>query len=457
MKRIFITLLALVSGIAATQAQNMNIESAILELRAGEILEAKRYIDLAAANENTANSSKMWYWKGKVYLAIAKDPALRAQAENAGVVSLESFVNCLRIDRVEKRRKFPEADDEFLEAVGPAYNFAIERYQKGTGLVEEGNLTEGNKLIGEAVLAWEQVLKAYEFDTKRQMSTVMNIPKENTLQFMADAAIKAGDNAKAFALFEEVMNSQESVPYAFTRSALLYMETGDTVKALQVIEKGQEKFSQDKDLMTLQLIIYQNQGREDLLTEKITEALQNDPENPTLLANRGNIFDNRGRAAVEALKKEVESLYELRADVKREKDPKKRAELQKTMDAKDLKVRELLAKQRQMDSLAIADYKAAYELNKDNFDVIFNLGAIYFNGALPLVEIANNLPLDANYDRDYAKIKAEWTVLYEESIVWFLKAEEIKGDDDSVLLSLQQAYAQLGNTEKSDEYRAKRK
>lgn len=455
MKKIIMTLTVLITAVAGVQAQ-FNVESAIIDLRNGDLESAKNYIDEAYNDEGGKENPKGLYYRGKIYLAIAADATLKEKYPNAGVVALESYIACIKADMASKRRRWKEADEEMLQAVPAAYNYALDHYQKGSKAIEAGDKEAGKKMITEAVNAWKVLLGAYEYDSNRQMETSMNLPKINVLQLMADAAIQTGDNAVAFKLLEDVMNSDKPVPYAFTRSALLYLETGDTTKALEIVEKGKQLFPEEKDLTTIQLMVYQAQGREDALTDKITEALASDPENPTLLANRANIYDNRARAAVEELKKEVEKSYKLSGEIRKERDAKKKAELKKTQEATDARVQELLAKSQRLDSLAIEDYKKSFEVNPDQFDVVFNLGAIYFNGALPLVEIANNLPADGNYEKNYAALKARWVVKYEKALEWFLKAEEMRPDDESVLVSIQQCYAQLGNQEKSMEYKKKR-
>lgn len=455
MKKLFTTVVVLLMAFAAN-AQKFAIESALIELQRGTLDEAKKYIDDAAANDGTSNHIKMWYVRGEVYLAISQDANLAQKFPDAGVTALTSFINCIKLDKENRRRSYDEADEKMLQAVVPAYNYAINEYQSGMTAMDNGDATGGKAKIKAAVDAWNVVLQAYEFDETRQLETSMNLPKINIFQLMADAAIKMGDNERAFKLFNDVISSNNPVPYAYTRSALLHMELGDTAKALEVIESGKVRFPEEKDLTTLQLMIYQSQGKEDLLTDKITEALENDPENPTLLANRANLYDNRARNAVEELKKEVENGYKLGGDMRKERDAKKKAALKKEVEASNAKVETLLKKVQRLDSLAIADYKRSYESNPDQYDVLFNLGAIYFNGALPLVEIANNLPADANYEKNYAKLKKEWTAYYENALEWFLKAEELKGDDPSLLMSIQQTYAQLGNQEKSVEYKNKR-
>ncbi|MBI1221494.1 MAG: tetratricopeptide repeat protein [Bacteroidetes bacterium] len=454
MKKLFITVCVLLTGLAV-QAQKFNIESALIELNRGSLQEAKDYIDKAATNESTSNNIKMWYVRGQVYLAITQNADILKTYPDAGVTAVKSFIDCIKLDKENRRPSYRDAEEKMLQSVVPAYNYAIQEYQDGGNLLESDPAAAKAK-IKNAVDAWEVVIGAYAYDSNRQLETAMNLPKNNMFQLMADAAIKMGDNERAFKLFNDVIASESPVPYAYTRSALLHMELGDTAKALEVIEAGKVRFPEEKDLTTLQLMVYQNQGKEDLLTDKITEALESDPGNPILLANRGNLYDTRARNTVEELKKEVEHSYKLHKDMRKEPNAKKKAEMKKQVEESDAKVQTLLNKVNHLDSLAINDYKAAYESNPDAFDVLFNLGAIYSNGAIPLIEMANNLPADGNYDKNYTKLKDEWTELYKSSLEWFLKAEELRPDDNQVLMSIQQIYAQLGNQEKAIEYKNKR-
>ncbi len=460
MKKTILWIGALLLTVSSAVAQNKNIESAIIYLRDGVYEDAIFYIEEAAKNESTANDRRMWYQRGKVYLTVAQlqnEKKLEKTLDRkASKKALESYINCIVLDKAEKRRRYEEADDELIQAAVMAYNDAIQDYNTGRNLKENGEEEAGKAKIQEAIASWELLLKAYEHDSKKQISTTYNTPEINVYQLIADASISIGDKAKAYELFGKVMQAERPASYAFVKTAYMKLEDGDTTAALDVIDEGKVYFPEEKDLTTLQLIIYQNQGKEDLLTDKITEALKDDPENTNLLYNRGNLYDNRARRMVDQMKTKMENNYELNSKIRKERDPKKKAELQEELKASKEEVDKLIAKQARLDSLAIADYKKAYEISGGTFDIAYNLGAIYFNSAVPLVEKANNLPSDKDYDKNYAKLKAEWLLLYEESLKWFLIAEELNPEDQNVLLGLQQVYAQMGNQEKSEEYRQKR-
>lgn len=456
MKKLVLNLAFLFAVGASLQAQNMKIESASIYLRDGDLESAKKNIDEAAVFESTKNDRKMWYIRGKIYLTIATTPEHKSLDPMAPTKALESYLNCIRVDKAEKKRKFKDADDEFLNAVPACFNYGYENFQKGGNLIDEEKVEEGKLSLNEAVKAWDLVIQAYEFDANKQITKIYNLPKINILQYMADAAIKAGDKEKAIQLFEEVMADERPVTYAFARASLLHMENGDTAKALNVIERGRVKFPEDKDLTNLELMIYQNQGKIEELISKLSGAIEANPDEPTMWFHRANLYDNRARNLSEEFKVAVEKWSDANNKMKRASNPKDKEKWKQIATENDAKMTSLKTQIDDLDNKAIADYKKAVELNGDYFDAIFNLGAINFNRTVTLVEKANYLPGDANYEKNYEALKKQWVELYKEALIWFLKAEELKADDQTVLISIQQTYAQIGDEKKSAEYKSKR-
>jgi tetratricopeptide (TPR) repeat protein len=252
------------------------------------------------------------------------------------------------------------------------------------------------------------------------------------------------------------MEHPKPVSFAFIQAALNEMGAGDTLKSLEYIEKGRKLFPDDKNLITLELMVYQNQGKENELTDKLTKALEADPGEPNLLFNRATLFDNRARKMNDDIKILLEKGLELKEKLKKTFKPDEQKKIKSEIITNDAKVNAIKEEQNKLDDLAIADYKKALESNPDFYDAIFNMGAIHFNRAVPLIEEANALPLDKDYDKKYQVLKDRWMKLYEVALEYFLKAEDIKPNDDSLLLNIQSTYAQLGNQTKSMEYKAKR-
>src|SRR5436305_6248599 len=80
--------------------QSANVQSAGNYVKSKEYGQAKEFIDLAAANEATANDFKMWYYRGMTYLNIYRDTTELGKSEpdaieKAGI----SFMNSIKTDK----------------------------------------------------------------------------------------------------------------------------------------------------------------------------------------------------------------------------------------------------------------------------------------------------------------------------------------------------------------------
>ncbi len=460
MKQFWTAALILLGTTGIAEAQNYKTESAIIAYGKGDILEAKRNIDVSREASSTKGKAKTLYWTGKVYTAVAQaqqNEEIEMLDSSAGFLALKSFLDVIELEKDERRPDYSEAKDEVVMAVPVCYNYAYKMYVAGVNTINDGDKAKGAALVRHAIEGFNMILASYPYDSKNQISTVLNLPKVNVYQTIGDAANAIDDRKLAYEVFEKAMNLEESNPYAFRRSTLMYLEDKDTTNALKVVEKGLEKYPSNKDIQDLQFFLYEKMGKEDQLVDKINESLKDDPYNPRLLMSRGKIYDQRARKTVEKLNTTIEKEYEMQSSIRRERNAAKKKAMNAELDSLQDQIKSLFKKQQRLDSLAIVDYKKAYEEDPGLFELVFNLGANYYNQAVPLIQKANNLQGDKNYDKNYKELKDKWIKLYEESKNWFLLAEELKPDDDSVLLSLQQVYAQLGDEEKSMEYRDKRK
>ena len=72
MKKIFLFVTLIVAGITAA-AQNVNVQSAAMDLRKGYISKAKEEIDKACVNPETKDNAKTWYYAALVYRKIGEE------------------------------------------------------------------------------------------------------------------------------------------------------------------------------------------------------------------------------------------------------------------------------------------------------------------------------------------------------------------------------------------------
>jgi hypothetical protein len=122
---------------------------------------------------------------------------------------------------------------------------------------------------------------------------------------------------------------------------------------------------------------------------------------------------------------------------------------------------------------AEADYKKVTEMKEDNIDAYYNLGALTNNKTTEVVERMNNIKAasQTEYDKQWATMKKEQDAILMIALDYFKKAEYYaqglpepdqaakeykKGTLRSILMSMQQVYANLGDEQKTIETKKKR-
>ena len=94
-------------------------------------------------------------------------------------------------------------------------------------------------------------------------------------------------------------------------------------------------------------------------------------------------------------------------------------------------------------------YQKCIELDPAYADAYYNLGAMYNNSAAEIIEVANELPLDAVDEYNAAKAKAD--ALLEKALPYLEKSDELNPDNIPTLQTLKQIYTILKNMDKLKE------
>src|SRR5437879_4987062 len=98
--RIIVCLLFIIHYSLFISAQSANVQSAGNYVKLKEWAKAKQYIDLAAANEATANDPKMWYYRGMTYMNVAKDTTELGKSDPDAIEKATvSFINNIKTDK----------------------------------------------------------------------------------------------------------------------------------------------------------------------------------------------------------------------------------------------------------------------------------------------------------------------------------------------------------------------
>jgi tetratricopeptide (TPR) repeat protein len=102
---------------------------------------------------------------------------------------------------------------------------------------------------------------------------------------------------------------------------------------------------------------------------------------------------------------------------------------------------------------AIKEYESAVELQPENFDANYSLGAYYYNYAADTLSWANN-NIPPTEPQKYDEVKKAADGLFEKALPYLENAKALKPNDVTVLSTLKTIYYRMGNLEKHDEIKA---
>lgn len=354
-----------------------------------------------------------WVTRGKIYNEIAnnefKNKTLQGEAydikvKDAANKAYESYSKAYSM--AEKKGVKKSIIAGLKETENHLNNFGIFAYQ--------------DKNYGEAFSNFQTTIAAADF-LKGMGETSRLDNAESTyndqLFFAAISGYYGDKRAEAKPMFEKLydMNSSEAIVY----EALYTINTEEgNENAISYLEKGRELFPDDTAILFAEINHYLNAGKLERLIEKLKVAIEKEPDNVSVYTTLGSVYDQLQASSVEA--------------------------------GDDAKAEEYFAS-------AYDYYSQALAKDKNNFEAIYSMGALYYNKAALYVEKLNEHAADLTPAgmKKYDATKLEMDGLFEKALPYFKEAEGLKGDDPNTLIALKEIYARLNDLENSAAYKAK--
>ncbi len=98
-------------------------------------------------------------------------------------------------------------------------------------------------------------------------------------------------------------------------------------------------------------------------------------------------------------------------------------------------------------------YQKCIEIDSAYADAYYNLGAMYNNQAVDIIEVATELPQDAIEEYNIEKAKAD--ELFQKALPYLEKSDELNPDNLEILQTLKQIYTRLNDMDKLQEVNAR--
>ena len=350
---------------------------------------AKEAIDEAILNEQSAAMSKTWYYRGLIYQSFYKNEKYGQLCDNCLMTAFESFQKAN-----EKDPKNEWAEEIKLVRIPFITN----------KIFENGVIAFKAKDFNKALIEFESVLKMSPGDT----SVILN---------SAYSAERAGNSEKAKQYYSQLISMKYTDDKIYLSLSNIYKQENDTAKAMNTVRAGRSLYPDSINLMLAEINLLLAGGKNEEATLALNAATKKDPNNQNLYLALGSTYDNLANP--------------------KDKDHK---ELPRPKNYEEYLMK------------AEEAYKKGLAINPDNYELNYNIGALYFNKGAEMANLANKLTSNDAYN----KAKEAFEQKFKDAEPYLEKAldknpkktEDDINTFDGTLNSLKQLYVRTGETEK---------
>lgn len=285
-----LTICALLLGIITAHAQPSNIVSAYNYLGSGELAKAEESINKATEHEKTKEKAKTWYYRGKIYHAIAEpnsayplEKRRQAYVEAGKSLRKAKTLDCSRIDVDDLNRRLKILNNMCLNEGVSSYN--DRNYAVAASLFEESvSLAETLGII----------------DTLALYNVGLTHEKNQNYDKAIAAYRRCAD-----------LGYKGAEMYSFLQYC--YLKIGNEEKSTSIILEGLQRYPNDQNILTSAINSFLKQGQIQEANELLTKAIKNDPDNAILYFCRGALLDALGKETAE-IEQNYEKAIELNPD-----------------------------------------------------------------------------------------------------------------------------------------------
>ncbi len=381
--------------------------------------DAKATLDEAMKLAGADAMPEFWSAKGNISQALAEQDILgRNELMKQDVLNGEGNLAAAYMV------KSGDAAVNAFEAYSKALELTEKKSKKGKIVAElEKNATflndiaamlySNNKDYGNAYKNFNALVSASKLVQANGGKPLLDTKEkiEDNTYYAAICAQLAKMDSEALVLYKELYDAGSKKIDVYDALFRANLET-DEAAALKYLEEGRAIDPENTNLLFSEINFYLKKGQYDILEGKLQKAMEKEPNNASLRAVMGNVYND---------------FY------KKETDPTKAA-----------------------GHFAKAEgfYKEALEINAESFEALYSLGELNYNKAAALVTTYNDLPLSAT-QREVDDLKAQYLSAFDKALPYFLKADEVNPKDYNTILALKEIFAKKDDFTKSNEYKAR--
>lgn len=350
-------------------AQKGKITSAQLSLQDGKVLDAKKDIDLALANEEIQKRVDAWTTKGEVYTQIYVTKLYYAQNPNCLFDAKAAYLKAFELETNPKKQK--NFSTPLNDLSGYLFNEALNRFNA--------------KKYDDAYTHFDASRTINEFlFSKNLVSTI----DTNAIYATAMAGANANKIAEVKPLLEKLITMNYDNPAVYETLAQVYETEKNTDALKKLVSAGLKKYPNSKNLQIYDLNAALDNTDVNESIAKFEVALATDPKNASIAFNLGVLYDKVQNTA--KTKEYYQKAIELKPDygdayfnlgvMYFNAGVVKNKEMNAVDDTKDRdgKIYEGLKKERNdLFQLALPNLEKAYAIDPKNIDYKANLKKVY--------------------------------------------------------------------------------
>lgn len=436
MKKTFLFLLTfLVVGAVSTQAQDTKAIKKIIKssskalkkyktdtANTAKLEEAQQKVEEALKMEGADKMASVWLAQAAIYQFMGENE-LSIRQKKEVEASLGAGGDASKMTPVEYKFESPEAPKLAYEAYLKALDLTEKKSGK-TKIIKELEVTSRhlndiglysyeNQDYKSAYKLFNSLVEANELvKTNGGKPLLDDAEKVENMTFYAGLAAQYGGMAdESIVVFKKLHAAGSKKIEVYDALFKANLES-DEAAALKYLEEGRAIDPENINLLFSEINFYLKKGQYDVLEGKLQEAMDKEPNNASLRAVMGNVYND---------------FY------KKEKDPAKAEDHFKKAENY---------------------YKQALEINDKSFEALYSLGELNYNKAAGLVLKYNDLPLTAS-QREAEELKSQYQNAFDKALPYFLKADDINDKDFNTILALKEIYAKKDDFENSNKYKAR--
>lgn len=418
------------AGIVASCASDPNIESAKLNLRNNDFQGVITSAEAALA-ENPENADA-FYYIGVAHLQIADEKAVTERRDNLA----SARENMLRADELYRQQEISSNESE------TAIQLLINRWADEYSLAVGGVDFEADNSPEVLQKSIDHLYNAYTV----MPDSIMTLDALSEIYFMKDDV----DNAVKY-MEMAIDKASEPELTRYQRLTFFYQIADNVEGSLSILERAAVIFPDETFFVQEQANIYFRTGQNEKAMAVLEDLIAQDPEN----AQYRLVFGSQIYQEYLNLTSDIAALYDELFDKNQrfremvrsgQSNQNRIREVEREIDGIQNRITSLDNTRFEIAERAEEQLMIAFEMEPDNPNTTYTLGAINENRGLALIDQVNNIYDDS---LDLSAMEQQANSYFMAALPFYEKTAELEPEDPDNWLKLFQLYLRLGMDEEA--------